>query len=41
MDFQKEELYSSKISVVRYELNQYIQKLYATVQKHMQKQKRK
>lgn len=25
MDFQKEELYSSKISVVRYELNQYIQ----------------
>lgn len=25
MDFQKEELYSSKISVMRYELNQYIQ----------------
>lgn len=25
MDFQKEELYNSKISVVRYELNQYIQ----------------
>lgn len=25
MDFQKEELYSSRISVVRYELNQYIQ----------------